>query len=314
MARSPLRPPGFDDLGLQRALSDRLLPFLVAAMAFLAALALAGFLAAAGLARHWQQGAEASLTVQVPHPSAAAAGAGGAGTTRVARVLALLHGDPAIASAHLLTAAELDALLRPWFGSHTGQFALPLPAVIAVRLVTPSAGFGGLGEAIRNAAPGTLVERHGVWVRRLTALVQSLQGSAAIALLVVTAVAVAVVAVATHAGLAACREAIEIVHGLGATDGYIAARFAARATRLAALGGGAGALVALPVLLTLAGLAAPFARLDAPAGLAGGLGGLPSGGLPPVLWLALPALPVGAAVIGYVTAQVAVRRWLRRLP
>ena len=38
-----LRPSGFDELGLRRALSDRMLPVLVAAMAFLASLALAGW-------------------------------------------------------------------------------------------------------------------------------------------------------------------------------------------------------------------------------------------------------------------------------
>ena len=58
----------FDDLGLRRALSDRLLPLLVAAMTFLAALTLAGVLAAAAVARHWQEGAAATLTVQVPNP------------------------------------------------------------------------------------------------------------------------------------------------------------------------------------------------------------------------------------------------------
>ena len=57
-----------DDLGLRRGLGDRMLPLLVAAMAFLAAMALAGALAAAALAQHWQGGAEAALTVQVPHP------------------------------------------------------------------------------------------------------------------------------------------------------------------------------------------------------------------------------------------------------
>ena len=44
MASRSLRPPGFDDLGLRRALDDGMLPFLVAAMAFLAALTLGGFI------------------------------------------------------------------------------------------------------------------------------------------------------------------------------------------------------------------------------------------------------------------------------
>ena len=116
-----------------------------------------------------------------------------------------------------------------------------------------------LARQLDEAAPGTLVESHGVWIRRLAVLARSLQACAGLALLLVAAVAAAVITVATRAGLAARRESIEIVHGLGATDGYIAARFAGRATLLAASGGFVGAALALPVLLTLANLAAPFA-------------------------------------------------------
>ena len=36
--------------------------------------------------------------------------------------------------------------------------------------------------------------------------------------------------------------------------------------------------------------------------------------LPAALWLTLPGLPIATAAIGFVTAQVTVRRWLRRLP
>jgi cell division transport system permease protein len=114
------------------------------------------------------------------------------------------------------------------------------------------------------------------------------------------------VAVATRAGLAARRGAIEIVHGLGASDSFIAGRFAHRATLLAASGSCLGAIVALPVLLALARLAAPFGVTDLTPDL------LPS--LPLALWLALPGLPAAAAAIGWLTAQATVRRWLRRLP
>ena len=120
----------------------------------------------------------------------------------------------------------------------------------------------GSRRGSNSVAPGTLTESHGIWIGRLTALARSLQACAGAALLVVAGVAAAVIAVATRAGLAARREAIEIVHGLGATDGYIAARFAGRATLLASLGAVAGAAAALPVLLELASLAAPFAELQ----------------------------------------------------
>ncbi len=303
-----LRPARFDDLGLRRALSDRLLPSLVAAMTFLAALALAGTVAASALARHWQEGAGSVLTVQVPQPTAAATGSTGA---RLDRVLALLHDTPSIASARALSEDELAALLRPWLGSGPGRIALPLPAVIEVRLSDPSLDIGQFAARVEAAAPGTLLESHDVWIRRLAVLARSLQACAALALAVVAFVAVAVVAVATRAGLAARRDAIEIVHGLGATDSYIAGRFARRATMLATAGAGVGAVAALPVLLGLAGLAAPFT--GEPERTVAWTGAVATA-LPLALWLSLPALPVVAAVIGWLTAQGTVRRWLRRLP
>jgi cell division transport system permease protein len=297
--RRSLRPVRFDDLGLRRALGDRMLPLLVAAMAFLAALALAGSAGAAALVRHWQEGAAAALTVQVPTPAEAAASGGGA---RLEAVLAALRSEPGIAAAHALSAAELTALLRPWLGEASGDAALPLPAVIAVHLAGGGPDLPALQARLAAIAPGTLVESHGIWVQRLARLARSLQACAWLVLTVVAAVAAAVVAVATRAGLAARRDAIEIVHGLGATDGYIAARFARRITRLASLGGLLGALAALPVLAALTALAAPFA-------------GKPATGLPPPeLLIGLPALPVAAAAIGFATAQATVRRWLRRLP
>jgi cell division transport system permease protein len=303
-----LRPSGFDELGLRRALSDRMLPLLVAAMAFLAALATAGWFGTAALSLHWQQGAGASLTVQVPQASDPAAHGG---QTRLAAVLALLTGTPGVASAHALSDQELADLLKPWLGEGAGRLAIPIPAVIAVRLTNTQAGLDPLSNRLADVAPGTLVEDHGVWIRRLTILARSLQACAGLALLLVAGVAAAVIAVATRAGLSTRREAIEIVHGLGATDSYIAGRFAARATLLAAVGAAGGALAALPILLALARMAAPFAGDSAATDdtVQAAFGALPA-----ALWLALPCLPVSAAAIGFATAQTAVRRWLRRLP
>ena len=306
--RRSLRPAGFDELGLRRAISDRMLPFLVGAMAVLAALAVAGWVGAASLAYHWQQGAGSALTIQVPKPRELAAKGGG---MRQDRVLASLLATPGVASARPLSDEELGDLLRPWLGSGVERLAIPLPSVIAVRLNDSSVETERLALRLNEIAPGTLVESHGVWIRRLTVLARSLQACAGLALVLVASVAAAVIAVATRAGLSARREAIEIVHGLGATDGYIAARFAGRATLLAATGGTVGAVLALPMLIGLANLAAPFAGTAAqespsPTDLVAAL--------PAALWLIVPGLPSAAAVIGFLTAQATVRRWLRRLP
>ena len=301
-----------DHLGLRRALSDRLLPLLVCAMVFLAALAMAGAMAASALAVHWNTGAAAMVTVTVP---AAANGQDGAALSAVARVLAA---SPAIASVRPLPAAEIAALLKPWLGVDPGQLSLRLPALFELRL-NPGVADPGLSARLQAASPGAVLERNGDFVARLTALVRSLQACAALAVVVVAFVAAAVVAVATRAGLAALRDAIGIVHSLGAPDGLIAGQFAHRVTVLVLAGALLGVGLVLPVLLGMARLAAPFQSAAPPHPLAAQLANpalVPAliGMLPPALWAVLAALPVISGLIGWATAQIAVRSWLRVLP
>jgi cell division transport system permease protein len=204
--------------------------------------------------------------------------------------------------------------------------SVPVPAVIAVRLTNATINLNPLFRRLTEAAPGTLVEDHGVWIGRLAVLARSLQACAGLTVLMVAGVAAAVIAVATRAGLSTRREAIEIVHGLGATDSFIASRFAGRAMLLASAGAAIGTIGALPILLTLAHLAAPFAGEPGAASAtmseslgseslgSESLGPGTLGALPAPLWAALPCLPLIAAAIGYLTAHGAVRQWLRRLP
>ena len=311
-----------DPLGLRRALSSKLLPGLVAAMALLAALALAGAHGAAALAERWQYGA-AAVTAQVPDPT----------PERMATALSVLRASPEVASAETVDPERMAALLRPWLGqSSAASFPLALPGVIEVHLRDPWGDGDGDPEALAGLlaqkVPRAEMESHGIWVARLAALARSVEGMAFAVLALVAGVSAAVVAVATRAGLAARREAIGILHDLGATHGAIAGRFAARVAGLAASGALLGTVLAAPALMALARLAAPFMSGGGVGGARGAIpgaaapatglswsglswGGLPWGSLP---WTGLLILPFAAALIGWLTAQATVRRWLRRLP
>lgn len=295
-------------------MAGRLLPLLVGAMSFLGALAIAGNLAAASLAAQWNQNTGAALTIQVPGPGDPAPGdpapggpapggpgAGGpAAGSRLQAVLAVLNASPGVSAVRTLSNAEITGLLQPWLGADAASLALPLPAVITA-LWSGAGAPERLRAALAKAAPGTLTETGADWAAHVAALTESLQTCAAAILLIVALVAAAVISVATHAGLAQRRETIEIIHGLGALDSDIAGRFARRATFLAALGAAIGTACAAPVLFWLAALAAPFA------------GTARHSGLPPALWFILPLLPAAAAAIGWLTTQLTVRGWLRRL-
>jgi cell division transport system permease protein len=301
MARATLSTDD-DDLGMRQALSDWLLPMLVASMVFLAALALSGAMAAAGLAARWSAGPAALITVTVPQTGTTPAG-GMNSATAASNVLAA---SPAVTGLRRLSDAEIGQLLKPWLGEDSGQLALRLPAMFEMHL-KPGVVDAGLPARLAAAAPGAVIEHNADWLARIAALIRSLQACAALALVVVIFIAAAVVGLATRIGLATRRGSIAIMHGLGATDGLIAGQFAHRITLLVLGGALVGVLVALPVLLGLARLAAPF-RADPAAHP--GLFDM----LPPLLWAVLAALPVMTAVIGWATAQSTVRIWLRRLP
>lgn len=289
-----------DQLGLRSAMSDWLLPSLVGAMSFLAALAIAGSIASASLARQWQSQTGFSLTVQVTDPDAPAPDGK---TSRLQAVMTILQASPDVADPEQMGAQAMNDLLKPWLGHDAAQLDLPMPA-----LITGNWKGAGPPDALKAkldaAAPGTLATTGEVWASRVAALTSSIQASAASVLLIVALVAAAVISVATRAGLAQRREAIEIIHGLGALDSDIADSFAIRVTWLAGIGAAIGALAALPALFWLGRLAAPFASVvPRPMGAV----------LPAALWACLLALPLVAALIGWVTAQITVRGWLRQL-
>jgi cell division transport system permease protein len=280
-------------LRLPRGRAEWLAGALVGAMVFLAALAAAGGLAAAQFAARWQAGAGALLLVQVPDP----AGRSPQGAARLEAVLDALRAERGIARAAPMPAARLAELLAPWLGSDAA--ALPLPAVVEVTLARPPPPPGRLAALLAAIAPGAIAEDQATHVAPLLALAGSLALLGGVVAALVTGIAALLIAFAVSAALAAQRATIELLHALGATDGWIAHAFARRAGRVALAGAIPGGLLALPVVLglaTLGGALADAVRLDSP-----------SVWLPPLL---LPPLAWGLA---HVAARVTVRHWLRRL-
>jgi cell division transport system permease protein len=275
-----------DPIGLRGALADRLLVALIAAMALFATCALAGHEAVSQLAKRWQQGANAAVTVQIPNPTPA----------RMEAALGALRALPAVREAQAVDPARMAELLRPWLGDVAG---LPLPGVIELRLADLAADPVLIGDRVAEAVPGAVTEAHGVFVARLAAVARALSAAALATVLLVAVVGASVVVLAVRAGIAARRDSVMVLHMLGAPDRDIAGRFARRTAWLALLGGILGVALAAGVVWTLLQLAGPMMPDITPQDL-------------PLLGLA--AIPLSAALIAWAATMASILLWLRRLP
>ena len=179
--------------------------------------------------------------------------------TQLDAVLALLQATPGILSATPLDAKANAALLEPWLGPDVAIAELQLPRLIDVRMDSPSRGDrAALAERVAATVPGARLDDDRHWLDRLfsTALIVELI-AAAIVVMVGGAMILSII-FATRTSLAIHHGVVEVLHLIGARDGYIASQFQWQALRLALRGGGVG--------LALAGLTlSPCARRPTPA-------------------------------------------------
>jgi cell division transport system permease protein len=287
------------DLPLDRDALSRYLPWLIAFMVYMAVLALAGLLVLAAMARYWDSDVSGTMTVQIPPTGSVADD-----DKRVRAAVILLLGEPAIVHAEAITEGRLMALLEPWLGTAEVSADLPLPRLVDVE-VKPGADLdmAGLARRLDAAVPGATLDDHRIWLDRLVRLVRSVEALAALVLALMCSATVGTVVFTTRTGLAIHHDVIEVLHLIGAHDGYIARQFAQRALTLGLRGGLIGLALAVPTLLAIGSLAR---RMEA--------GILPNLTLTLTHWLAIVSLPLMAAAIAMLTARLTVTRTLARMP
>jgi cell division transport system permease protein len=292
------------DLPISGDATSRYLPWLVAPMVFLSAVALAGAFILNELIGRWDRDVSGTLTVEVAAAPGDAADAAGPTRQRVEQVLRLLEHTPGVASARALTQEQLVALMAPWLGTSDVLKDLPLPALIDVTVV-PEAGLDieELSDKIAKAVPGASLDDHRRWLDRLIGLSRSIEWLAIGIVSLIGAVTAATVYYATRTGMAIHREVVEVLHVIGAADGYIANQFAHRAFVLGFRGGILGLMFTLPIL---GAIAFGAHRLEG--------GFLADLSLPLVGVLAVLALPMVAAILAMLTARMAAYGALARLP
>ena len=284
-------------LGLERDRERRWIAGVIGTLSLLATLALGLALSLSAAGAQWRADFEGILTVEIPAEDDAAAQA-----AKVAAALAVLRADPAIERAEALGRARAQALLAPWLGQ-TPLDALPLPALIDARARKGAkVDLPALQARLDAAVAGARADDHARWLAGFLALARA---AGIVAFVVTAAVAIAAagaVGFATRAGLAMHREAVDLLHLVGAADSYIAGQFARAALRLALAGSALGALAGAVVL------AVAHAVATASGALAFPLPALDLAG-----WAAIGLVPAGATAVAAASAYATVLRSLARI-
>ena len=286
------------DLSFENDPARRFLPWLIALMVFLAALALAAAMVFDRMSSRWQQGVSGTLTVQLPAEDDPVVAA-----QRLDAALASMRAVPGVARADPISETQVVDLLAPWLGTAPAVRELPLPVLIDVELSDPDGSADEVAAMVASAVPAALVDDHRVWLRHLVRLVAAAEAVATVILVVVGGATVGTVVFATRTGLAVHADVIEVLHLVGARDSYIARQFARMALGMGLRGGFLGLALAAPLVFVVGRLAQ---RL--------GTAVVPDLSLSPVEWVMLGLVPLVMAAIATVTADITVRRALARMP
>jgi cell division transport system permease protein len=274
--------------------SGGVLPWVIAVMVYLSALALAGGFGLRAAASGWTSDLSSRITIQVNENDTEAR------SRQAAAIVTALENTASVKQVRRLSDEELGALLDPWLGTGSVNAELPVPAMIDVSLDEDAADIGAITAAVKRLSATATVDTHQQWLGQLSLLTRSINWTANLIVLLVTLATVALVAFGTRAGLAAHKPTIEILHLMGAEDSMIANEFQRRFLWHGFIGGVVGLAMALITIFLLGWLAQRA-----------GQGLIASVSLSWKAWLALALLPPLAALLTMLTARVIVLRSLR---
>jgi cell division transport system permease protein len=202
------------------SIAGRSLTAVVAIMTFLAALTAGAVMMVVGAASDWQSDVGREITIQVRPVSGRDIEADVRAAADVARATA------GIADVRVYSKTESEQLVEPWLGSGLALGELPIPRMIVIKLVPGSApNFAALRQALAARVPSASLDDHRGWIDRMRTMAATVAVAGVAILLLVVAVTVLSVTFATRGAMAANRPIVEVLHYVGATDGFIARQF-----------------------------------------------------------------------------------------
>ncbi len=236
----------------RNSISGRALIAVVAIMTFLASLTTGAVILVSGAASEWQADVAREVTIQViPAPGRDLDAA-------VDKAVAATRAFAGVADVRAYSKEESSKLLEPWLGAGISLDTLPVPRLIVVKIApgaTPD--LARLRRLLAEQVPGATLDDHRGWIDRMRAMAGTAVAAGVAVLLLMLAATVLSVSFATRGAMATNKTVIEVLHFVGAKNGFIAGHFQHHFLMLGLQGGAIGGGAAI-LLFALAGLISRF--------------------------------------------------------
>jgi cell division transport system permease protein len=241
--------PHFDTALVPRnSISGRALVAVVAIMTFLASITTGAVILVGTAASDWQSDVSREVTIQV------IPAAGRDMEATVQKASALARGFPGIGDVLPYTKEQSSKLLEPWLGSGLSLDELPVPRLIVVRIASGAApDIPQLRRNLAEQVPGAVLDDHRGFIERMRAMAGTAVAAGVFVLILVVAATMLSVTFATRGAMATNKPVIEVLHFVGAKNGFIAGHFQRHFLMLGLQGGVLGGGVAV-LLFALAGV------------------------------------------------------------
>src|SRR5471032_2036412 len=243
----------------RNSISGRALIAVVAIMTFLASLTTGAVILVASAASEWQSDVAREVTIQIiPAPGRDLDAA-------AAKAAAAARAFPGVADVRAYSKEESAKLLEPWLGNGLKLDELPVPRLIVVKIASGAApDIPQLRRMLAEQVPGATLDDHRGWIDRMRAMAGTAVAAGVAILLLVIAATMLSVTFATRGAMATNKPVIEVLHFVGAKNGFIAGHFQRHFLLLGLQGGAIGGGAAILLFALAGGLSRLF------SGTAGG--------------------------------------------
>jgi len=226
----------------KNSIAGRALVAVIAIMTFLASLTTGAVMLIRASAAEWESDVAREITIQVRPVQ------GRDIEAELRRAAEIARAFPGVGEVRPYSKEESARLLEPWLGSGLTLDDLPVPRVIVVRIApgaTPD--LAQLRRNLTEQVAGASLDDHRAWIDRMRAMARtSVIGGIGVLILMLAATMLSV-AFATRGAMATNRAIVEVLHFIGAKNGFIAGQFQRHFLVLGLQGGliGGGAAILL---------------------------------------------------------------------